>query len=128
MNDTTRQMGGAIGVAVFGSIMASHFTASVSEKLGGDLPARVLRAVGNNVGQAVGIAHQSSPSVSAQIANAAKESFVTGLHIIGIAAAVITLVAALGVLVFLPARPRDVEEFSIEDLDSTPVAAATPAP
>ena len=26
VNDTTRQMGGAIGVAVFGSLMASHFT------------------------------------------------------------------------------------------------------
>ena len=25
VNDTTRQMGGAVGVAVFGSLMASHF-------------------------------------------------------------------------------------------------------
>src|SRR6185295_17222710 len=30
VNDTTRQMGGAIGVAVFGSLMASHFTSGVS--------------------------------------------------------------------------------------------------
>ena len=37
VNDTTRQMGGAVGVAVFGSIMASHFTSSVTDKLGGDL-------------------------------------------------------------------------------------------
>ena len=49
VNDTTRQMGGAVGVAVFGSIMASHFTSSVTDKLGGDLPARILSAVGNNV-------------------------------------------------------------------------------
>ena len=27
VNDTTRQIGGAVGVAVFGSLMASHFTA-----------------------------------------------------------------------------------------------------
>ena len=107
VNDTTRQMGGAIGVAVFGSIMASHFTSSITEKLAGDLPARVLSAVGNNVGQAVGLAEQTHGPLSAQIANAAKESFVGGLHIIGLAAAGITLIAVVGVLLFLPARARD---------------------
>jgi EmrB/QacA subfamily drug resistance transporter len=30
VNDTTRQMGGAVGVAVFGSIIASHFTSEVT--------------------------------------------------------------------------------------------------
>ena len=39
MNDTTRQMGGAVGVAVFGSIMASHFTSSFTRQGEGD-PAR----------------------------------------------------------------------------------------
>ena len=34
VNDTTRQMGGAVGVAVFGSLMASHFTSSIADKLG----------------------------------------------------------------------------------------------
>ncbi len=127
MNDTTRQMGGAVGVAVFGSIMASHFTSSVSEKLGGDLPARVLRSVGNNVGQAIGIANQSKAPLSTQIADAARESFVTGMHIIGVAAALITLVAVIGVLVFLPARPRDVDEFSIGDLEPGPVGVGATA-
>ncbi len=103
MNDTTRQMGGAIGVAVFGSIMASHFASTITGKLGGDLPARVLRAVGNNVGQAVGVARQLHPPRAAQIADAAKESFVGGLHVIGITAACITSVAVIGVLLFLPA-------------------------
>jgi predicted MFS family arabinose efflux permease len=108
VNDTTRQMGGAIGVAVFGSIMASHFTSTITAKLDGKLPSRLLAAVSNNVGQTIGIANDpsTSPSVAAQVGRAARESFISGLHIIGIAAMAVTLVAALGVALFLPARAR----------------------
>ena len=112
VNDTTRQMGGAVGVAVFGSIMASHFTSSITSRLGGSVPGQLLGAVRNNVGQAIGIAHQSSTpaSLAGQIASAARQSFVSGLHIIGLAAAAVTLLAAIGVVLFLPARARDREQ------------------
>jgi Na+/melibiose symporter-like transporter len=123
VNDTTRQMGGAVGVAVFGSIMASHYTSEVTKKLGGDLPARVVRAVANNVGQAVGIAKQTRPALSSQIASAAKESFVSGLHIIGVAAAGISLIAVIGVLLFLPARARDDEPAPGDAQEGVPVGA-----
>jgi hypothetical protein len=109
VNDTTRQMGGAVGVAVFGSIMASHFTSSITSKLNGQLAPRLLGAVRNNVGQAIAIAHApgTPPSVAQQIARAAQESFVSGLHVIGIAAASVTLLAVIGVVLFLPARAAD---------------------
>ena len=109
VNDTTRQMGGAVGVAVFGSIMASHFTSSITSKLNGHLAPNVLSAVRDNVGQAIAIAHAqtTSAAASAQIARAAQESFVSGLHIIGIAAACVTFVAVIGVVLFLPARAMD---------------------
>jgi predicted MFS family arabinose efflux permease len=124
VNDTTRQMGGAIGVAVFGSIMASHFTSSIAAKLSGVVPARLLSAVGNNVGQAIGIARQTPPPLSAKIASAAKESFVSGLHIIGVAAAGITFIAVIGVLLFLPARPRDEEPAPDDAREAAPAPAA----
>ena len=62
VNDTTRQMGGAVGVAVFGSIMASHFRGSISRALGGALPPQLFAQVKDNVGQAVGAAHQGGPT------------------------------------------------------------------
>jgi EmrB/QacA subfamily drug resistance transporter len=124
VNDTTRQMGGAVGVAVFGSIMASHFTSSITSRLGGSVPGQLLGAVRNNVGQAIGIAHQSSTpaSLSAQIADAARDSFVGGLHIIGLAAAGVTLLAAIGVVLFLPARARDREQLAPTPPVPAPVA------
>ncbi len=123
VNDTTRQMGGAVGVAVFGSIMASHYTSSVSEKLRATVPQQLFGAVRNNVGQAIGIANQSSTSssLSAQIGRAARESFVGGLHIIGLAAAGVTLLAAVGVVLFLPARPRDDEPPTPASPEAVPV-------
>ena len=52
-----------------------------------------------------------------------KESFVGGLHIIGVAAAAITLIVVVGVVLFLPARPRDVEELTGDAPDPYSVPA-----
>jgi len=116
VNDTTRQMGGAVGVAVFGSIMASHFRGSISSKLGGALPPELFAQVKDNVGHAIGVARQGGPvrPFATQIVRAAQDSFVSGLHIVGLVAAGVTLLAALGVALFLPARARDDEPAAAE--------------
>ena len=120
VNDTTRQMGGAIGVAVFGSLMASHFTSSVRDSLAGVASPEVISQLGDNVGQAIGVASQSAAAqpVAGQVIAAAKDGFVGGMHMIGFVAAAVTLLAAIGVALFLPARARD---------DESPAGAAEPS-
>src|SRR6476469_8401859 len=103
VNDTTRQMGGAVGVAVFGSLMASHFHSAIRDKPGSTLPAGLFSEVKDNVGQAVGVA-KASPDArpfSSQSITAAHDTFVSGLHQVGLVAAGITLIAAVGVWLFL---------------------------
>lgn len=122
VNDTTRQMGGAIGVAVFGSLMASHFTSSVGDALRGVVPAQVLTQIGDNVGQAVGVAHESpaAKQYAPQILAASKEAFTGGLHIVGFVAAGVTLIAAIGVAIFLPSRaPAETEAGARADSTSS---------
>ena len=65
----------------------------------------------DNVGQAVGVAKESPGArpFSSQIITAAHDTFVSGLHQVGLVAAGITLLAAVGVWLFLPARARDHE-------------------
>jgi EmrB/QacA subfamily drug resistance transporter len=123
VNDTTRQMGGAIGVAVFGSLMASHFTTSMADKLGSVLPDALVGQVKNNINSALAIAAKvpGAQPFRAQIVGAANDSFVSGLHIIGVVAAVITLLAAVGVLIFLPARARDDAEVNATAAEVEPV-------
>ena len=123
VNDTTRQMGGAVGVAVFGSIMASHFTSSITAKLGDAVPPQLLAAVRNNVGQAIAVAGEpgTPPSTAARIVEAANGSFVSGLHTVGLASAVVTLVAMVGVVLFLPARVGDDERPAAGPSEPIPV-------
>jgi DHA2 family multidrug resistance protein-like MFS transporter len=121
-------MGGAIGVAVFGSLMASHFTTSMADKLGSVLPDALVGQVKDNINSALAIAAKvpGAQPFRAQIVGAANDSFVSGLHIIGVVAAVITLLAAVGVLIFLPARARDDAEVNATpaELEPVPVGVA----
>ncbi len=109
VNDTTRQMGGAIGVAVFGSIMASQFASSFAHKAKASLPPGIFAQVKDNVGQAVGVANETPAArpFAPQIVHAAHDSFIGGLHLIGFVAAGVTFLAALCVALFLPHRARD---------------------
>jgi hypothetical protein len=102
--------------------MASHFRSSITTKVGNALPGPLLHRIWDNVGQAVGVsASPQARPYADRIASAAKDSFVSGLHVIGMVAAAVTLVAAIGVALFLPARAAD-ETAAVED---APVA--TPA-
>jgi hypothetical protein len=124
VNDTTRQMGGAIGVAVFGSLMASHFTSHVRDGLTGVASPAIIDQIGDNVGQAISVAQQSPDArpVATQVIGVAKDGFVGGLHLIGLVAAAVTLIAAIGVALYLPARARDVDEVTeVADLEPQPV-------
>ncbi|MGI8755960.1 MAG: MFS transporter, partial [Acidimicrobiales bacterium] len=52
VNDTTRQVGGAVGVAVFGSLLASRYSSGVRGDLRGVLPARTLGQASDSIGRA----------------------------------------------------------------------------
>jgi EmrB/QacA subfamily drug resistance transporter len=123
VNDTTRQMGGAIGVAVFGSLMASHFSGAMASRLP-SLPQGLLAQVSDNVGQAIGTATRlpAARPFAADIIRAADESFVGGLHVVALCAAAVTFLAAVGVALFLPARARE------ESADGPAFAPAVPRP
>jgi EmrB/QacA subfamily drug resistance transporter len=128
VNDTTRQMGGAVGVAVLGSILASRYSSHVDSLLGGRVPGEVLSGVRDNVGQAIGFAH-GSPAAEpfrGQLVDAAKESFVSGRHVAVFLAAAVAALAAIGVVLWLPARARD-EEPGYTPMTAAQAAEAAPA-
>jgi EmrB/QacA subfamily drug resistance transporter len=57
MNDTTRQVGGALGVAVLGSILASSYGAAIQPALQG-LPPQLAQGAGDSIGAAQMVAAQ----------------------------------------------------------------------
>src|SRR5205085_7772578 len=67
MNDTTRQMGGALGVAVIGSILATSYRPGVSDALTSiGAPANVITKAQDSVGGAI----QAAATLPADLGNA----------------------------------------------------------
>jgi hypothetical protein len=108
MNDTTRQVGGAVGVALLGSILASAFRPKVQDLLQGAVPGSLLGKIEDSLGSALGVARDvpAARPFAGRIIDAAQTSFVSGMHAAVLVAAVIAVIGGIGVLVWLPARAR----------------------
>ncbi len=118
MNDTTRMVGGALGVAVIGSALSSSYGSAIEPALR-QLPPTAAAAAGDSVGAALEVARRAGP-VAGDLADAARAAFVDGM---GDALLIGASVAAFGAVValsWLPSRPTEVAGDRREELQ--PVA------
>jgi EmrB/QacA subfamily drug resistance transporter len=107
VNDTTREVGGTLGVAVVGSVLSSAYGSHVVSALAGlGVPARVASTAGQSVAAGLAVAGHLAPGLREVAATAAQQAFVTGVHQGSLVAAGATASAALVALIFLPARAR----------------------
>jgi len=104
VNDTVRELGGTLGVAVVGSVMSTVYAATVVDALAG-LPAQVRDAASESVVAGLAAARQS-PDPGA--ADAVRQAFVDGLSAGSWVCAGACVVGAVAVATWLPARARDV--------------------
>jgi EmrB/QacA subfamily drug resistance transporter len=114
VNDTTRQLGGTLGVAIVGSLFSSVYGAKLIELLGGSpLPPAALDAATQSVGAATAVAHQTGvvagPDAGRLVTDAVNTAFMDGFHAGCWIAAGVVAVGALVALVYLPARARVAE-------------------
>jgi EmrB/QacA subfamily drug resistance transporter len=111
MNDTTRQVGGALGVAILGSVLASFYRPGVTKGLERlHVTAGTIDTARESVGGAVAAAQALPGDVGRAVATTAKVEFVNAFGSAILAAAIIVAVAALIVFAFLPARAHDARE------------------
>ncbi len=111
MNDTTRQMGGALGVAVLGSIFATVFRPGLAKGAveAGLTPSQLTRAK-DSLGGALEVAGELPARTAAQLTSVAKTEFVNGMQAAVLVAAAVVVVAAVVVFAYLPARAHDARE------------------
>jgi MFS transporter, DHA2 family, integral membrane protein len=107
-NDTTRELGGALGVAVLGSVLASQFTSGVSDMVAG-LPAPAREAAEGSIGGALGVAADLPKALGDQLVAVARQAFVDGQTIAAIVGAVIVAIAAVAVKRYLPSDRHNAE-------------------
>ena len=117
MNDVTRQVGGALGVAVLGSLITSLYASGVDDDTAGLSPA-AAEAAEESVGGAVGVAGTLDRGGSALV-DAAGSAYTNALGIGFLIAAVSAAAGAVVVARFLPPRqePHQTDEAADADAD-----------
>jgi EmrB/QacA subfamily drug resistance transporter len=133
VNDTTRQVGGALGVAVLGSVMSSTYTPRVSDAIAGrPIPEGLASAIKDQVGAAMAAAEQIGGPPGRGLAAVASSGFADGMSIAFLVGAAALAVGALIVVLYLPARAHDHEDAVPAPVppepETAPAPGAVPAP
>jgi EmrB/QacA subfamily drug resistance transporter len=103
VNDTTREVGGAIGVAVVGSLLSSLYGSRLADIAPASLPHAARAAAGESVGAALEVGRHAGAAGGA-LADAARDAFVYGMQRASWLMALIALSGAFVAWRFLPAR------------------------
>jgi EmrB/QacA subfamily drug resistance transporter len=102
MNDLLRQLGGALGIAVIGSVMNTVYRDRMADVVA-PLPAAAAAAAGDSVGAAVAIAGRLGGAAGEALAAAARGSFVDALNVAAVVAAGVALATAVFAFRAMPA-------------------------
>jgi EmrB/QacA subfamily drug resistance transporter len=105
MNDVVRELGGTLGVAVLGSVLASSYGNGMDGAVHG-LPKDAAEAASDSVGGAHNVAAQIGGDAATQLTQVANQSFVDAMSTTATLAAGVALAGALIAAAFLPSRER----------------------
>lgn len=106
MNDVVRQVAGALGVAISGSIMNTAYRNQMETETAG-LPAPAAQAANDSVGAALQVANGLGGQVGDHLASVARTSYVDAMGIAAIIAATVVVIGAGIILRWLPAHESD---------------------
>lgn len=109
VNDTTREIGGTLGVAVVGSVFASLYAPKIASFLSRfpQVPAEAVAAAREAMAAAIAVAEQAPAEVRDAFRIAASEAFMSGMHVACFVCAGVALVGSIAAFAFLPDREAD---------------------
>jgi EmrB/QacA subfamily drug resistance transporter len=108
VNNTTRELGGTLGVAVFGSIFASSYAPKIVDAFRGvPIPAGPKAEAHQSMAAALVVVKHAPRSVQPYLEHIAFTAFHSGLRAACLAGAAVAVVGALAVFRLLPGRPGD---------------------
>ncbi len=102
VSNTIRQVGGALGVAVLGSVLSAAYRTGITPNLPAGLPAAARDSAGESIAGGYAVAAQLGAPATGALQTAANNAFVHAMHYSAGLAAVVALLAALAVLKWLP--------------------------
>jgi MFS transporter, DHA2 family, multidrug resistance protein len=113
ISETGGELGGALGIAILGSIGTAVYRAEVADSVPSGIPASAADAARDTLGGALAIAETLPGAVGDALVAAAQTAFVDALHFVAAVAAVgavVTAIAATAALWNVPARTEAAPE------------------
>ena len=131
-NDAIRELGSALGVAVFGSIVSSRYRDVLSGPIAGlpggvaSLPPAVGGAVRDSIGSATVAVGNLPGETATAVLGAARQAFVSGMSTAALVAAAVSAVGTVVVLLWMPGRERSAAD-QVEPIAPVPARAGESA-
>ncbi|NGO77930.1 MFS transporter [Streptomyces sp. YC504] len=119
LSNTFRQVGGALGIAILGSVLSASYRSSIEGHLTA-LPPEAQHAAGESIEATLGVARSLGERGEALVAPA-YNAFLDAMHITALCGAGVALIGVVVVALFLPGRPPKDENAPSEP--SEPVGA-----
>ena len=107
ISETSGELGGALGIAILGSLGTAVYRSDVTASLPAGISAEIAEAARDTLGGAIAIAQTLPEALGAAVIAAAQASFVDAIHVvaaISVVGAVLTAIAAAVALRTVPAR------------------------
>ncbi len=101
ISETGAELGGALGIAILGSIGVAVYRGELADTLPAGVPSAAAAAARDTLGGAVGVAHQLPDGVAAALLAAARAAFTQGLQVTATISAAVAVGIAVGATVLL---------------------------
>jgi DHA2 family multidrug resistance protein-like MFS transporter len=124
ISETGAELGGALGIAILGSIGVAIYRGRLADALPAGIPAEAAATARETLGAAVGIATQLPAETGAALLAAARDAFTFGLQLTAGLSAVVAAAMAVAATILLRAVPVTAQAEPAEQ----PPAPAEPAP
>jgi MFS transporter, DHA2 family, multidrug resistance protein len=122
MSETSGELGGALGIAILGSVGTAVYRTEVADRLPAEIPVDVADAARDTLGGALTVAQTLPGDLAAALIGAAQTAFIDAIHVVAVVATVGAVVTAIGATIALwgvPAR----QEPAAEEAPSEPLGA-----
>jgi DHA2 family multidrug resistance protein-like MFS transporter len=101
ISETGAELGGAVGIALLGSLGTAIYRMQMAEAMPASMPADAAGVARDTLGGAVSVATQLPGEVGAALLDAARLSFTSGFHAAALISATIAIALAITVVVRL---------------------------
>jgi DHA2 family multidrug resistance protein-like MFS transporter len=120
MSETSGELGGALGIAVLGSLGTAVYRSEIAARMPSSVPPEAAEVARDTLGGAVAVASELAPDVAAALLAAARVGFVEGIHVVAAITVIFALAAAIGAAKMLWTVPKRAETTDPAETQAAP--------